>query len=441
MVRTAILLIALAVSGLAGAADAPERLTQLSYIEGSIRYQPDGQLETSTLPERPLARGDRLATLAGGHAELALGNATLRLAPESRLEVIELSARAARLELLAGTASVHLYDLYDGETVELVVPNTSIKLTEPGEYRVDVRSERTTELSVRTGGAEVETAGGPVHVAGGQRVRFEGSQSLASLLTPRPADAFDDWVLEREVALAESAPDEQSEYYADETLDDYGEWVDDPTYGSVWMPSYAYGGYDPFSYGVWMSSGSGWSWVNPMPWGPYTSYYGHWTYLPHYNRWGWAGQREFERRVARRSEQLERALREDRRVRSETHPVGRPAQSANDRRLVERANELDERLEAARETRVMRGSQQPSTNSSRGSSLAERQAEAASRLSTSRGGGSAAAAPRSARPAPAPAASAAPSRPAPSSTSSASRAARPSASQSTSKAFGKPQDP
>ena len=107
---------------------------------------------------------------------------------------------------------------------------------------------------MRSGNAEVATAGGPVRVADGQRVRLEGRAEFASLVTPRAADDFDEWVLEREVQFAESAPppgEPSDDYeYGNETLDQYGEWRDEPSYGRVWMPSYAYGGYDPFSHGT-----------------------------------------------------------------------------------------------------------------------------------------------------------------------------------------------
>jgi len=136
-----------------------------------------------------------------------------------------------------------------------------------------------------------------VRIADGQRALLADADAYASLIAPRPADAFDEWVLDREVQLADAAPPPQYDANGEpdyQALDDYGEWVDEPEYGRVWMPAYAYGGYDPFSYGRWQqTSFGGWSWYDPMPWGYYTSfgYGGHWTYLHHRNRWCWVPPR------------------------------------------------------------------------------------------------------------------------------------------------------
>jgi hypothetical protein len=294
--RPVLLLLALAASSLAWgqAPDEPERIARLSYAEGAVTFQGDAESPTSTLPERPLRPGDRLATGRGGRAELALGTATLRLDEDTELSVIDLEAAAFRVEFSTGTATVHLRELFEDESFELITPNATIALQTAGEYRVDVQSDEATALTVRHGVAEVATAGGPVRVADGQRVRLAGRDVVAQLTTPLPADAFEDWVLEREVQLAEAEPPVR-----DEALDDYGEWYEEPTYGRVWMPSYAYGGYDPFRYGHWQQIGFGWSWYDPMPWGAYTYHHGRWAYLDHLNRWCWVpSRRDHGRHVA-----------------------------------------------------------------------------------------------------------------------------------------------
>ena len=136
-------------------------------------------------------------------------------------------------------------------------------------------------LTVRGGVADVATAAGPVRVASGQRVQFEGREAQASL-EPAPAtDDFDKRVLDREVQLAEvmTAPNgfEGQDAYAE--LDGNGDWYDDSNYGHVWMPHYAYGGWDPYGYGQWQHSGYGWSWASSAPWGFFTFNSGRWAYL------------------------------------------------------------------------------------------------------------------------------------------------------------------
>jgi hypothetical protein len=338
LLRPALMLLALAASGLARgeAPDPPERIAQLSYVEGELTYQAADEVASSALPDRPLAPGDRLATASDGRAELTLGTAAIRLDERSALEIIDLDADLVRVELAAGTASLYLRELLDGETIEIVTPNATLAFLAPGEYRVDVPDDGVTDLAVRAGAVDVMTAGGPIRVADGQRVRLEGSQALASLVTPRPADAFDDWVLEREVQVADAEPPPGApteEAYAEETLDDYGEWTDDPGYGRVWMPSYAYGGYNPYGYGYWHQVGFSYTWIDPMPWSAYTFHHGRWAYLDHHNRWCWVPERRRHR---------DRVAQDTRPYRQPRDDGARPVVNPRDRRsddLARRGND------------------------------------------------------------------------------------------------------
>lgn len=246
---------------------------------------------------RSLARGDRLVTARGGRAEFALGTAAIRLDERTELSIADLDATTVRVELATGTASVYLRELLASETFEIVTPNTAVALHEPGEYRVDVAADDSTELTVHGGTATAATAGGPVRVADGQRVRLEGRDALARLESPRPADAFDDWVLERELRLAEAesprfSPADDAGY---DELDRYGKWYDEPRYGRVWLP-YAYGGRAPYRFGHWERFGIGWTWIDPAPWGFVTFHHGRWAFLHHLHRWCWVPERRVHER-------------------------------------------------------------------------------------------------------------------------------------------------
>ena len=396
MLRPALIVLALTASGLAAgqATDSPARIAQLAYVEGAISYQEANERPSSALPERPLEAGDRLATERDGRAELTLGSATVRLDRDSDLRIVELDASSVHFELADGAAIFRVDELFEDESFAVTTPNTTIRFQAPGEYRVDVPEDGTTTLTVRAGDAEVETAEGPVRIADGQRARIEGSEALTSLIAPQWTDDFDNWVLDREVQLAENAPPPyESEYAPDGTLDDYGDWQDDPQYGQVWMPSYAYGGYDPFATGYWSYTGYGYSWVNPMPWGPYT-YYGHWTYLPQYNRYGWVA-REARRRAERVDNAVERALAEARRqdLIPDRRPVRRPNVDAADmeRRVQATSREVQQRLEADRPApRAARDTDsRPSSRSA--SSAAQRNAATAAAASAARSSSSSAA--------------------------------------------------
>jgi len=351
LLRTSLLVVALAASSLAWgeALDLSGRIARLSYVEGEVAFQGADEPSPSALPDRPLVPGDRLSTGRDGRAELALGTAAIRLDEGTELSVIDLEALAVRVAFSAGTAIVHLRELVEDDSFELVTPNATIALLAAGEYRVDVMSDDATALTVRHGVAEVATAGGPVRVAAGQRVRLAGRDVVAQLTTPLPADAFEDWVLERELQLAEAEPPARD--HENEALDEYGEWHEEPNYGRVWMPSYAYGGYDPFRYGHWQQVGFSWSWYDPMPWSAYTYHRGRWAYLDHLNRWCWVpSRRDHRRHVAQDTRPYRQPVNDDR-------PRDPNPRSDNNERPAATSAALPLRLGADRPTTFGRAAQ------------------------------------------------------------------------------------
>ncbi len=300
MLRATALVLALTASSLAWgeALDPPGRLAHLAYVEGRVTFASAQERAISTLPDRPLAPGDHINTGTGGRAEFAFGSATIHLDEEAALAIVELDEQTVRLNLSAGAVRLNLRDLLADETFEILTPNAAIALIEPGEYRVDVDADDASVLTVHGGVAEIATAGGPVRIAGDQRARLEGRDAIARLETPRPADEFDEWVLNREVRVAETEPPRYTPFEDDgyEQLDSYGEWYDEPRYGRVWMPSHGYAGWSPYYGGHWQRVGFGWGWYDPAPWGYYTNYSGRWTYLDHRDRWCWVPGPQFHRR-------------------------------------------------------------------------------------------------------------------------------------------------
>ena len=60
-------------------------------------------------------------------------------------------------------------------------------------------------------------------------------------------------------------------------LNDYGEWVMVPGYGTVWRPD-AGPDWRPFVYGHWVYSNEGWVWDSDEPFGWIVCHYGNWFY-------------------------------------------------------------------------------------------------------------------------------------------------------------------
>lgn len=66
----------------------------------------------------------------------------------------------------------------------------------------------------------------------------------------------------------------------------YGEWVNDPEYGYVWLP-HAEPGFQPYaSNGYWVMTTYGNTWVSNYPWGWAAFHYGRWLYSDYYG-WAW----------------------------------------------------------------------------------------------------------------------------------------------------------
>jgi len=75
-------------------------------------------------------------------------------------------------------------------------------------------------------------------------------------------------------------------------LSPYGQWVDYPSYGNVWIPS-AGPEFAPYSSnGYWILTDYGWTWVSGYSWGWAPFHYGRWDYDDHYG-WFWVPDNEW----------------------------------------------------------------------------------------------------------------------------------------------------
>jgi len=75
-------------------------------------------------------------------------------------------------------------------------------------------------------------------------------------------------------------------------LSPYGQWVDHPSYGYIWMPGVE-AGFSPYATaGHWVLTVYGWTWVSDYPWGWAPFHYGRWNYDTSYG-WFWYPQNEW----------------------------------------------------------------------------------------------------------------------------------------------------
>jgi hypothetical protein len=99
--------------------------------------------------------------------------------------------------------------------------------------------------------------------------------------------AQDPQIADPDDEIADDDPSALSDFR--DTLDPHGAWVQDPTYGTVWVPSSAEVGGDFAPYqsgGHWAVADSGdWLWVSDYDWGWVTFHYGRWVWAGAY--WAW----------------------------------------------------------------------------------------------------------------------------------------------------------
>src|ERR1035437_298438 len=75
-------------------------------------------------------------------------------------------------------------------------------------------------------------------------------------------------------------------------LSPYGQWVDDPNNGYIWLPNVG-PDFTPYSSdGHWVYSDYGWTWVSDYDWGWAPFHYGRWDYDDYYG-WFWVPGHEW----------------------------------------------------------------------------------------------------------------------------------------------------
>jgi len=292
----AALTLALAVGGAAAARadaeDPPTRAARLSYIQGSVSFQPGGAQEWVTPPvNRPLTTGDQLWADRDSRAELQLDGSALRVGATTSLAFLDLSDHVTQVQLSAGTLIVHVRHLYDQETYEIDTPNLAFTVLRSGTYRIAADPDGgTTTINVRRGQGEVTGGGTAYSLSEGEDDVFAGTDQLVETAqTPSPApDPLGAWSDGRDNRWEHSA---SAQYVSPDVvgyqdLDDQGTWGAVPQYGHVWFPRGLEPGWAPYQTGHWAYVPPwGYTWVDDRPWGFAPFHYGRWIWTG--GAWGW----------------------------------------------------------------------------------------------------------------------------------------------------------
>jgi hypothetical protein len=231
--------------------------------------------------------GTGLFTGADGRNEIRIGPNSFRLGAGSRGGFSQLDYTAAVFNLEYGTLNARLASPEHGETVAVTVSGVRVDLVAPGRYRIDATEGGPMRLTVFEGYGTVRSAARSFGVGGSQAAVVNPNGDGVSFEQP-VATAFDQWALARDdqyrqVRSAQYVSPYMTGY---ETLDAYGQWSTDATYGVVWYPSAVPVGWAPYRYGQWRWVRPwGWTWVDYAPWGYAPFHYGRWVMVG--ARWCW----------------------------------------------------------------------------------------------------------------------------------------------------------
>jgi hypothetical protein len=281
------------------AGDPPNRVARISFIQGNVSLEPNGQNSFSQAEiNYPLTSGDRVYADNSSYGEMQTSGLAVRLGNGADVTLSSLTDNIAQFGLAQGSVRVRTRSLasFDGQpaTVEVDTPNGAILVDQPGDIRVDsYPQDDTTVVTVSSGAVEVTGQNLDQQVGPGQSLRLDGSNPVyaeqVELLPPDGLDQFDqDREHRRERANAWQYVSPDMIGAAD--LDEYGDWQpanqDPQGYGPVWYPRSLPAGWTPYSYGHWAWVAPwGWTWVEAEPWGFAPFHYGRWANFG--GRWGW----------------------------------------------------------------------------------------------------------------------------------------------------------
>jgi hypothetical protein len=262
-------------------------VARVKVLDGSVWVRPSGGGEWAEFSSNsPIPPRSRVSVPDGSEAELQFhGGQFVLLTSGTDLEVRDLQQGKSVFRLRAGEIR---FDLPpdDFAPVSVRVPGGALaQFPVPGRQWLTVTDSDETRLVVRRGTAVVTVEGDEHRLRAGQEAIIGRDVTVGQY-----RDGADE--------SAEPPPPSEAEAQGDappvvvNELREYGEWVDVPTYGSVWRPRVAVG-WSPYVYGRWAwISPYGWTWVSNEPWGWYPYRCGYWLTDPVFG-WIWSPYNAF----------------------------------------------------------------------------------------------------------------------------------------------------
>jgi hypothetical protein len=272
--------------------DLKRGVARISVINGdvSVRRGDSGEWVAAAL-NAPLMTDDSISTGANSRAEVQFDASNiLRIGGMGEVRLTQLEANRYQMELAHGTATFTVLRP-SGINIEVDTPSVSVRPSRQGVYRIAVNDAGETQVICRAGEVEVFTPRGSQWVSSGQMLMARGTDGNPEfqVVAAIGLDEWDRWNQSRDQVMSQSNSYRHVPpgVYGVEELDQYGDWVEADTYGSVWRPRVQSGDWSPYSVGRWAwEDWYGWTWVSADPWGWAPYHYGRWFNEPRYG-WCW----------------------------------------------------------------------------------------------------------------------------------------------------------
>jgi hypothetical protein len=276
------------------AADAGTGVARIDALAGDVAIQRGDSNDTSAaVANAPVLGADYVTTGQDGHAEVGFdGHAAVRLGQNVQIRFSRLDPQDREMQLAAGTIDLRLFGGTDGQST-IDTPSISVVPRTAGSFRVSVDDNGQTSVTVRSGRADIVTPQGTQPLEPGTTLVADGPASSPAVQTqPEIAsDDFDSYNADRDHIYAAAVADSQYVNTGIEGVGDLnaaGRWVDDGTYGNVWIPVNVAPDWAPYRDGSWVwEDGYGWTWVAAEPWGWAPYHYGRWYFSSAYHHWAW----------------------------------------------------------------------------------------------------------------------------------------------------------
>ncbi len=270
-------------------------VARISFLQGPVSVQRgDSASPVDAALNAPVLGADYITTGQGGRAEVEFdGRTAIRLGEDVQMRFAHLDQDDREVQLAQGTIDLRVAGDVDPRT-DVDTPSVTIHAVEPGSYRISVDNDGSTFVTARSGRAEVVSPHGTEPLGPGRTLVASGTAANPRIENVEAValDDFDAFCQDRDArfdrALASNEPYVNPSVQGLDDVDADGRWVDDSSYGNVWIPNDVPQNWAPYQDGSWTwEGGYGYTWVGSEPWGWAPYHYGRWYYSDAYRHWAW----------------------------------------------------------------------------------------------------------------------------------------------------------